>query len=90
MLLKLLGVMDLLAVFAVLLSPALPSKIILYVAVFIIMKGLLFGLTRSIVNTLDVICGLLIVLMAFKVTSLAIMVVVTLFLLQKAFFSFIR
>lgn len=90
MLLKLLGVMDLLAVIVVLLSPALPSKIVLYVAVFIIMKGLFFGLTRSIINILDVVCGILIALMAFKITSLAIMIVITLFLLQKAFFSFIR
>ncbi|MBI4149890.1 hypothetical protein HY488_00640 [Candidatus Woesearchaeota archaeon] len=89
MLVKLLGIMDLAAVIIVLLSPALPTKIVLYVAAFIVMKGLFFGITRSIMNILDIVCGILIILMAFKITSLAIIIIVTVFLLQKAFFSII-
>ena len=89
MLVKLLGVMDLAAVVVVLLAPALPAKIILYVAAFIIMKGVFFGITRSIMNLLDVVCGVLIVLLAFNITSLPLIILITLFLLQKAFFSII-
>jgi hypothetical protein len=89
MLVKLLGIMDLAAVMAVLLAPALPAKMVLYVAVFIAMKGLFFGIFRSVMNLLDVVCGVLIAMMAFDVTSTPIIIVVTLFLLQKAFFSVI-
>ena len=89
MLVKLLGIMDLAAVIAVLLAPALPAKVIMYIAAFVIMKGLFFGMTRSIINLLDIVCGVLIALMAFHITSTPIIIIITLFLLQKAFFSFI-
>ena len=89
MLVKLLGLIDLAAVFAVLLSPLLPARVLLVLGIFIILKGFTFGITRSVMNILDIVCGLLIILMAFKITSLTIIILVTLFLLQKAFFSII-
>ena len=89
MLVKLLGVMDLAAVIIVLLAPALPQRMVIYVAIFIAMKGLLFGPLRSIMNLLDIVCGVLIALMAFGITSTLIIVLIVLFLLQKAFFSVI-
>ncbi len=89
MLVKLLGIIDLAAVIAVLLSPILPTRVLLALGIFIILKGLTFGITRSVMNLLDIVCGLLIILMAFKITSLTIIILVTLFLLQKAFFSII-
>ncbi len=89
MLVKLLGFIDLAAVFAVLLSSILPARVLLVLGIFIILKGFTFGITRSVMNILDIVCGLLIILMAFKITSLTIIILVTLFLLQKAFFSII-
>lgn len=87
MLVKLLGFIDLAAVIAVLLSSILPTRVLLALGIFIILKGFTFGITRSVMNMLDIVCGVLIILMAFKITSLTIIILVTLFLLQKALFS---
>ena len=81
--------MDLLAVIIVLLSPILPTKMVVYIAGFIIMKGLFFGMTGNIMSMLDIVCGICIVLLAFKLVSTTIMIIVVLFLLQKAFLSII-
>ncbi len=89
MLLKLLGLFDLAAVMIILLSSVLPMKVVLYTGGLLVMKGLIFSLGGSLISLLDVLCGVLVILIAFKITSGIIILLVVLFLVQKALLSMI-
>ncbi len=69
------------------LSAIMPQKMIVYTGGYLMFKGLFFGMAGNIVSVLDAICGIFVVLMAFGITNTFIIVVVILFLLQKALFS---
>lgn len=89
MFLKLVGLVDILAVIVVIASPILPMQLILLVGSLLLFKGGFFALQGDAVSILDVICGFLILFLAFGVFSTIIMVGAVLFLVQKIFFTLI-
>jgi len=87
LLVKLLGIFDFLAIFTVLLSGILPQKIIVYTGGYLLFKGMFFGMAGNWISIFDAICGVFVILLAFDISNTFIMVVMILFLLQKALFS---
>lgn len=88
-LVKLLGIVDLIAVVAILAGAHLPQKFIIYSAGYLIAKGGFFGMTGSMLSWLDVVCGIFIILLAFGISFKIINMLILAFLIQKAFLSFI-
>ena len=90
MLIKILGVGDLITGIIVALSSIFPKGIILLGAKWLIIKGGFFALTGNMVSFIDVFCGVYVIFLAFgyNVTSLTILVAIWVF--QKAIFSLIR
>lgn len=87
---KILAIVDLVAVFAILAAPILPTKVIIYCAGYLIMKGGFFAITSyDIASILDVICGIIIILLAFGISHGTVNIIVLLYLIQKAVFSFV-
>ncbi|HIG95890.1 TPA: hypothetical protein HA249_03290 [Candidatus Woesearchaeota archaeon] len=87
---KLLAIVDLVAVFAILASPILPTKVIMYCAGYLILKGGLFAITSyDIASMLDVICGIIIMLLAFDISNGTVNLIVLLYLVQKILLSFV-
>jgi len=87
MLAKILALVDFFAIGVVLLSAVLPLKVIIYGGGFLLAKGMFFTMTGNIISVLDIICAVLIILMGFGISNTVLLVIVVLFLLQKAFFS---
>ena len=76
-----------LAVLTVIASPVIPMRFILIIGALLVFKGGFFALQGDAISFLDVICGFLILFLAFDVFSTIIMIIVVLFLLQKIFFT---
>ncbi len=89
MLRKIIGLIDILAVVAVVASPLLPTEMILFAGSLLLFKGAFFALQRNLVSILDVLCGFLIIFLAFNVFSTIVLIVAVLFLLQKIFFTMV-
>jgi len=89
MLVKLLALLDLGAVIAVLAAPILPQKMMLYAGAYLMGKGGFFAMSGNIISILDVICGILILLLAFGISHSTINLFIIIFLIQKIIFSFI-
>jgi len=83
------GLFDAVAVLLLLLSPLMPAKAILYGSGYLISKGSLFAIAGNFVSWFDVAAGLYLLLVAFGIGSTVITVLVFIYLLQKALFSFI-
>ena len=90
MILKLLGFADILAIIALLGVSLLPKQIILIMAFYLIVKGVFFTITSPgvfLANFLDILCGIYLVAAFYGVSHWFITVILTIFLLQKAFVS---
>ncbi len=83
------GLFDAMAILVLLFSPIMPMGAMLYGSGYLISKGGLFALAGNFVSWLDVIAGVYLLLVAFGIGSTVITVLVFIFLLQKALFSFI-
>ncbi len=90
MILKILGLADILAIMALLAATILPQKLVILMALYLIIKGLFFILTGGVFPSFfDIISGLYLVIASFGISHWIPTVVITLFLLQKAFFSMV-
>ncbi len=89
MLHKIIGFVDIIAVLTVIASPILPTKLVLLAGSLLLFKGAFFALQRDVISILDVICGFLIIFLAFDVFSTVVLIIVVFFLLQKIFFTMI-
>ena len=91
MFMKILGVIDL--IIAVLFSingfyfKFLPSNILLIMALYLIIKGLIFVLSADVASALDIVCGLIILSAILFTIPKALIVIVVFYLIQKAIFS---
>ena len=83
------GFFDAIAVLLLLLSPLMPVNAMLYGSGYLISKGGIFALAGNFVSWFDVAAGIYLLLVAFGIGSTVITVLVFIFLLQKALFSFI-
>jgi hypothetical protein len=96
MIIKMFGIMDLIVALAFFInnffdktSDWFPNKIILVLAIYIIIKGLFFLFTWDLASIIDIICGILILLSTYWIIPAILASIVIIFLLQKAFFSFV-
>ncbi len=88
MIVKILGFADILAVIALLTSSFLPQNLVIFMAIYLIIKGLYFILLGGLFpNVFDIISGLYLIIASFGFTHWIPTVLVMLFLLQKAIIS---
>ncbi len=87
MLLRLLGVIDLMVALLLLASHILPKDILVVAAIYIILKGLVFVLAEDIISYVDIAIGLYIFLLMFGFSSNILSLLAALFLIQKGLAS---
>lgn len=93
MLSKILGILDLLVAIILILNLLdknntwFPNKIILVAGIYLLIKGLLFVFFLDFASTLDVISGIIILLWIILNIPSVVILLITVFLFQKAFFS---
>ena len=86
---KLLAIVDLVAIFAILAAPILPVKVMMYSAGYLILKGGMFAImSYDLASFLDLLCGVVIIFLAFDISNSTINLIVLLYLVQKVVFSF--
>jgi len=92
MIIKILGLVDILAAVIVFLFSKfsfIPDLFMYVTGAYLIVKGLIFVLGSDVASVLDVISGLVVLVMAFYPVHVLIMVIVVFFLIQKGIFSLI-
>ena len=92
MLVKILGILDLLAAIIFFLSTLInfiPDKLIIIIAGYLIIKGAIFAIMLDIASILDIISGAMIYLSTLITLHPLIVFFVCLFIIQKAFFSMV-
>jgi len=89
MIVKFLGILDVLAATILLFGTHAPKTIMMYVAVYLIVKGLLFSFTGDFISIVDVVIGLYAILIKSGHSWAALTLLFSLFLYQKGLFSFI-
>lgn len=92
MIVKILGVLDIISALLFWIFGffhVLPETLIVSIAVYLIVKGIIFIISLDLASILDVISGLLIYLsLSFNLPAVVI-IIITLFLLQKGLFSLV-
>ena len=66
-----------------------PNNIVLFLAIYLIVKGLFFLVNLDFASIIDIICGIIIIISLSIHIPLVLAAVVLVFLLQKAIFSII-
>ena len=91
MLIKLLGVLDVMVAILFFANNTffrfLPTVIVLIIALYLIIKGLIFVLSADVASIIDIICGIIIIASAFSVLPKLVAVIVAIYLVQKGVFS---
>lgn len=91
MMIRILGAVDLISAILFFLSRAtdiLSEKIVWLIGAYLIIKGVLFVFSKDIASALDILCGIVILLsLAISIHSVIILMVY-IYLIQKAVFSF--
>lgn len=88
MLLKLLGVLDILAIIALLSATILPKTIMLVIALYLIIKGVLFMITGTpLPNFFDVMSGIYIAAVSYGISHWIPTLLVIIYIGQKAIIS---
>ena len=91
MLIKILGILDILValvfwIFAVFDLYSL-STLVLFLGLFLLAKGIVFATTLNIVSFLDILSSIIIIAGTYYDLPLVIVIIISLFLLQKGIFS---
>ena len=86
---RLLGILDLLAAFAILLADGIPYGISKTLALYLILKGGVFALMGDKISILDILCGLYLLAASNGISWTLASIVAALFLVQKAVLSLI-
>lgn len=89
MIMKIMGIMDFIAVVGILFAFIMPAKLLFYIGAYLIIKGGTFAYLGNIVSLIDVFCGLYALLLIAGVSFTVVTVLVLLYLAQKALFSLI-
>ena len=92
MIIKILGILDIISGLLFWLGSffhIIPDQIIILIVFYLIIKGVIFIISKDIASILDIISGLVIYLsMSFNLPAFVI-IIVTFFLLQKGIFSLV-
>ena len=92
MIIKILGIADILSsvlFFISTLSDAFPHKIILTIAIYLMLKGIIFAILADFASILDIICGIIIAVSIFANLPVLLIFIICIFLIQKGIFSLI-
>ncbi len=89
MIVKALGLFDMLAATILIFGTHAPERLMLYVAVYLIVKGALFAFTGDIISVADIIIGGYAILIMNGHAWTLLTVISVLFLYQKGILSFI-
>ncbi len=88
MLIKILGFADILTIIALLAASILPQPLVILMAVYLILKGIIFvTIGGNIIDILDVIAGFYIATASYGISHWIITSIVVIYLGQKAFIS---
>lgn len=91
MIIKLLGFLDIVAAILFFINNSffniLPTSIILVVAIYLIIKGVIFVISADMASIIDIACGIVILSSAFFVLPRLVAVIVAVYLVQKGVFS---
>lgn len=88
MIVKILGFADILAIIALLAAKILPKQLVIIMALYLILKGLLFLIIGgSFTNLIDTSSGLYLVFAAYGISHWIPTTIVVIFILQKAIIS---
>ncbi len=91
MIFKTLGFMDLIAVILLLGAAIFPSKLLLYAAVYLVVKGFFFiFVSKDIASFGDALSGVYILMFIIGLSSSVLNTIVLLYLGQKTFFTFVK
>jgi len=66
-----------------------PSKVIWILGIYLIVKGIIFLLSVDVASTIDIICGIIVLLSLPFIIPKLLAVIVTIYLVQKGIFSII-
>jgi len=89
---QILGVLDIISAIVLILKyffENLPDKIVWIFAIYLIVKGVLFLLSKDIISILDVVCGIVFIVAVFFPISSKVLILVCFFLIQKGLFSLV-
>lgn len=92
MIIKLLGILDIISGMLFWLDgffKIIPDSVIMFLVFYLIIKGLIFIISKDIASILDIISGVIIYFSLSYVLPAFIIIIVTLFLLQKGILSLI-
>ncbi len=88
MLIKLLGLTDILAIIALIASSILPQSLVILMAVYLVMKGVIFiAIGGDMINILDIFAGIYTAAASYNISHWIITLIVVIYLGQKAFIS---
>ncbi len=94
MLMKILGVGDVIAALTTALVAAfpvlLPKRLVFYIAGYLILKGGMFATSGNIISYIDVFCGIYLMLLTYGISFKIITFFVVIFLIQKNIISFLQ
>ncbi len=90
MILKLLGIADIFAIIALIASSILPQSILIFLGLYLIIKGLIFMLIGGpFPSFFDMSCGFYLISVSYGIEHWIPTTIVLLFLAQKAFISLV-
>jgi len=87
MIAKALGFIDLINVLVMLLAPFLPNRLVLFFAMLLIAKGIVFASTGNPISSLDIIAGIYIGIIVYGWSNIVLTVFFSVFLAQKGLLS---
>ena len=87
MLLKLMGIADVLAVIAMFLAAYLPQSLVIIMALYLILKGIFFTLMGDMISLVDVFAGIYLASASFGASHWIMTLILTVIILQKAIVS---
>lgn len=84
---KLLGIGDLLSILLIWTAQIIPQRFALLAAIYLLGKGGIFAIGGDFASYIDVICGVYVILLTFGIGNILLSVLFSLYLLQKGVFS---
>ena len=94
MLIKLMGIGDIIAAITAVIVAAfptvLPRAVVFYVAGYLIFKGGIFAFSGNLISYFDVFCGIYIILLTYGISITIVTILVVFFLIQKNVLSLIQ
>ena len=84
MLLKVFGLADILSVLALSIAPVLPPSLVLIMALYLMLKGLIFSLMGDMISLIDILIGFYILLVSAGLSQWIITLIASVYILQKA------